>query len=120
MGSLVKVATTMAVVLFCGFFGILAWKMMTGGISLNYLFDGDVKNPQDPGEFSTQPSAGRIQALTVTVIVAAYYLLQVIHSPGQFPKLSNSMVGTVAGSHALYLGGKAQAMLSDRIRDLFK
>jgi hypothetical protein len=120
MNSLIRVATTMAVVLFSGFFCVLAWKMATGGISLGYLLDGDVQDPDDPSEFSTQPSAGRVQAFVTTLIVAGYYLLQVIHNPRVFPKLPNAMVGALAGSHTLYLAGKAQAMLSDRIRDWFK
>jgi hypothetical protein len=120
MSSLMKVAAALAMVLFGGFFGIVAWKMTTGEINLSYLLDGDVSDPENPKEFSTQPSPGRTQALIVTVIVAGYYLVQVIHNPRVFPRLPNAMVGTLAGSHVFYLAGKAQAMLSGRIRDLFK
>ena len=46
--------------------------------------------------------------------------MQVIHNPTKFPDVPNEMIGVLAGSHALYLGGKAQAMLLGRLRDLFK
>ncbi len=120
MDSLIRVATTMAVVLFGGFFCLVAWKMATGEISLSYLLDGDVRDPESAGEFSTQPSAGRTQVFVTSLVVAGYYLLQVIHNPREFPKLPNALVAALAGSHALYLGGKAQAMLSGRMRNFFK
>jgi hypothetical protein len=103
-----------------GLFCVVLWKLMTGGIALNYLLDGDVRDPDSPTGFSTTPSPGRIQALAVTLFVAGYYLLQVIHNPKEFPKLPGAMVGALAGSHVLYLGGKAQAMLPGGVRDLFK
>ena len=102
-----------------GLFCVVLWKLMTGGISLNYLLNGDVRDPDSPTGFSTTPSPGRIQALAVTLFVAGYYLLQVMHNPKEFPKMPDTVLGALAGSHALYLGGKAQAMLP-RIRDLFK
>jgi len=120
MNSLIKIAGTMAVALFVGFFCVVAWKMATGEISLSYLLDGDVKDAKGSGEFSTQPSAGRTQAFLATLVVAGYYFLQVIHNAKEFPKLPNVAVGGLAGSQALYLAGKARAMFSNRLRDLFK
>jgi len=107
-------------ILFGGLFCVVLWKLMTGGISLNYLLDGDVRDPGSPTGFSTNVSPGRIQALIVTLFVAGYYLLQVIHNPKEFPKMPDALLGALAGSHVLYLGGKAQAMLPGRMRDLFK
>jgi len=122
MNSLTKLAALEAVILFGGFFGIVLWKMLTGSINLSYLLDGDVRNENSPdgSGFSSSTSAGRAQAVSVTVFVAAWYLLQVIHDPREFPKLPNAMVGALAGSHALYLGGKMQGMFFGRLRDLLK
>jgi hypothetical protein len=46
--------------------------------------------------------------------VAGYYLLQVIHNPKELPEMPALMVAALGGSHALYLGGKARAMLKSR------
>jgi hypothetical protein len=43
-----------------------------------------------------------------------------MHNPKEFPKMPDTVLGALAGSHALYLGGKAQAMLPGGVRDLFK
>jgi hypothetical protein len=120
MRFLMTLAYWEGAILFGGLFSVVLWKLMTGDISLSYLLDGDVQDPASPTGFSTQPSPGRIQALMVTLFVAGYYLLQVIHNPKEFPKLPNAMVIALAGSHVLYLGGKAQAMLSGGVRDRFK
>jgi hypothetical protein len=120
MNSLVKLAATMAVVLFAGFFAIVAWKVITGEISLAYLLDGDVRDPNHPSGFSTQASAGRAQTLLVTIVVAGYYLLQVIHNPRQLPALSPWMVGGLGGSQAIYLGEKLRALLPEVWGDFFK
>lgn len=102
-------------IIIAGFFGVVFWKMVTDGMSLNQLFEGD----SDDSE-STYVSAGRVQSFVVTVSVAFYYLMQVVHNPRQFPELPTSMVAVVAGSQAIYLGGKAHAMLAGRLRDFFK
>jgi hypothetical protein len=120
MRFLVTLAYWEGVILFGGLFCVVLWKLLTGGISLSYLLDGDVRDPDSPTGFSTTASPGRIQAVTVTLFVAGYYLLQVIHNPKELPKPPNAMVGALAGSYVLYLGGKAQAMLPGRVRDLFK
>jgi hypothetical protein len=120
MHFLMKLAYWEGAILFGGLFCVVSWKLMTGGISLNYLIDGDVRDPGSPTGFSTNVSPGRIQALIVTLLVAGYYLLQVIHNPKEFPKIPNTLLGALAGSHVLYLVGKAQAMLPGRMRDRFK
>ena len=120
MNLLVRLASAGSLLLFGGFLCAVLWKITTGGISLSYLLDGDVQDLDSSTGFSTEASAGRTQALMVTLFVAGYYLLQVIHNPKEFPKLPNAMVGALAGSQALYLGGKARAMLSGRMRDLFR
>jgi len=120
MRSLVTVAYCEAVLLLGGFFGIVFWKVCTGGISLNGLLDGDVRDSPDMDGFSSQASSGRAQSFTVVVFVALWYLLQLIHNPREFPKLSDTLLGALAGSQALYLGGKAQGMFLGRLRDRLK
>jgi len=61
-----------------------------------------------------------VQSLIITLFAAAYYLVQVINNPKAFPALPNELMGVLAGSQALYLGGKAQAMLLGRLRDVLK
>jgi hypothetical protein len=116
MNSLVKLSLLTGGALFGGFLSVVLWKLMTGGISLSYLLDGDVRDPNsdDGSGFRSSPSAGRAQALVVTLFVAGWYLLQVIHNPRQFPQLPAAMLGALAGSHVTYLGGKAHSMLFAR------
>ncbi len=120
MNPFVKLAAVVGVILFGGFFCIVLWKLLRGEISLSYLLDGDVRDPGSASGFSTSPSAGRTQSLLVTLFVAGYYLLQVIHNPKQMPAVSPWMVVALGGSHALYLGEKVQAMLPGRMGDFFK
>jgi len=120
MHSLATVARWEGVVLLGGFLGVVFWKLLTGSIPLAGLLDGDVRDSESAHGFSSQASAGRAQSLMVTLFVAMWYLLQVIHNPREFPKLSDTLVGGLAGSQALYLGGKAQAMFLGRLRNLLK
>lgn len=125
-GKIMRMISTLVywegLILLGGFVGIVLWKLLTGSISLNGLLEGDVRDPKafDGSGFSASPSAGRTQLLVVTLFVALWYLLQVIQHPREFPKLPGAMIGALAGSHALYLGGKAQALFLGRLRDLFK
>jgi len=117
---LTKLALWQGLLLVGGFFSIVFWKLMTGGIALDQLLQGDIRDESKPDGFSTETSAARVQSLTVTLFAALYYLLQVIHNPTQFPKLPSGLVDVLAGSQALYLGGKAQALLMGRLRDILK
>ncbi|MFZ0420996.1 MAG: hypothetical protein WAM04_23045 [Candidatus Sulfotelmatobacter sp.] len=114
MRFLMTLAYWEGAILFGGLFCVVLRKLMTGAISLSYLLDGDVRDPASPTGFSTTASPGRTQALMVTLFVAGYYLLQVIHNPKELPEMPALTVAALAGSHALYLGGKAQAMLKSR------
>ena len=104
-------------ILIVGLFGVVFWKLCTGEIDLDQLFDGDSGEDDDQ---TSDVSAGRVQMFLVTISAAGYYLMQVIQNPHQFPDVPTAMVGALAGSHALYLGGKAQAMLLGRFRDFLK
>lgn len=103
-----------AVLLFGGFLGVVLWKLLTGSIPLNYLLDGDVRNPDSENGFSSQASTGRTQSLVVTMFVAGYYLVQVVRNPTQLPQLPMPMVVALGGSQALYLAGKARDLLKGR------
>jgi hypothetical protein len=120
MDSLAKLGTVAGVALFAGFFCVVLWKIATGCISMSYLLDGDVRDPKNPdgSGFSATASGGRAQMLSVTLSVVVWYLLQVIHNPKQFPQLPDTMLATLAGSHFVYLGGKAQGLFFGRLKDL--
>jgi len=105
-------------ILIGGLIGIMVWKMITGEISLEQLFEGETRARD--GTRSSDVSGGRVQVFLVTVFVALYYLMQVIHNPKEFPEVPTSVVGVLAGSHAVYLGGKARAMLLSRFRNFLK
>ena len=119
MPSVVKLAEWEGIILVAGLCGVVVWKLFTGEISLDYLLYGDARNSGD-GRNRTTPffSPGRAQLLMFTVVFAAYFLLQVIHNPAEFPKVPNTLLGVLAGSQAVYLGGKAQSLYLGRFRDL--
>ena len=94
-------------VFLCGIFGMIFWKMFTGAISLQYLLYGDQADPKNPAVVSP----ARTQLLLFTIYIAGYYLLQVIHDPTSFPQVPTALLVALGGSHAVYLGGKAQSLL---------
>lgn len=103
-----------------GFFGIVFWKLVTGAIVLDQLLEGDIRNLNGTDGYSSYTSAGRVQALLITLFAASSYLLQVINNPRVFPTVPNALLEVLAGSQTLYLGGKAQAMFLGRLRDFLK
>jgi hypothetical protein len=105
------------VIVLGGIFGLLAWKLFTGGISLECLLYGDRRDRSAPSGYSAFFSPARSQLLIVTIVIAGYYLAQVIHDPTTFPKIPVGWLVALGSSHAIYLGGKAQSMLLG-IRDL--
>src|SRR5262249_56830683 len=115
-GISVSMASILCMILLVGFFGVIGWKLLTGGIRLNYLLYGLRLNRTD-GDYTSFFSPGRVQLLIVTILTASYYLLQVVHDPTKFPEVPAAWVAALGGSQAIYLVGKAQSMLF-RIRDL--
>jgi len=113
MPSVVKLAEWEGIILVAGLCGVVVWKLFTGEIRLDYLLYGDARNRTTPFF-----SPGRAQMLMFTVVSAAYFLLQVIHNPAKFPEVPSGLLGVLAGSHAVYLGGKAQSLYLGRFRDL--
>ena len=102
-----RLASWEGFILLCGIFGIIFWRMFTGAISLKYLLYGDQADPRNP----TFISPARTQLLLFTIYVAGYYLLQVIHDPTALPQVPDALLVALAGSQAVYLGGKAQSLL---------
>lgn len=107
-------------ILIGGFFGIVFWKLLTGGIILEGLLEGDIRDTDGENIYSAYVSPGRVQSLLIALFCALYYLMQVINNHKEFPEVPNGLVGALAASQALYLGGKAQAMLLGRLRSFLK
>jgi hypothetical protein len=117
MPNITQLAAWEGIILVSGLCGIVLWKLMTGGISLNCLLYGDARAVKGSGR-RTYFSAGRAQMLMTTVVSAGYFLLQVIQDPTHFPDIPTPVLIALGGSSAIYLGGKAQALYLGRFRDL--
>ena len=120
MPTLVTLARYEGLLLIGGFFATVFWKLMTGGILLDQLLEGDTRDPSSPQGYSSYVSAGRAQSLLITLFSALFCLLQVLQHPHAFPSIPTGLVGALAGSQAVYLAGKAQALWFGRGRDLLK
>lgn len=117
MPNVAQFAAWEGIILVSGLCGIVLWKLMTGGISLNCLLYGDARVVKGRGH-KTYFSAGRAQMLMTTVVSAGYLLLQVVQHPTHFPDVPTPFLIALGGSSAMYLGGKAQALYLGRFRDL--
>jgi hypothetical protein len=117
MTDLARLAYWAGIILLSGFFGLIAWRLFTGEITLSCLLYGDRRDRGRASGYSAFFSPGRTQLLMVTMLTAGYYLFQLIHDPTTFPEIPVAWVVALGGSQAIYLGGKAQSMLLG-IRDL--
>jgi hypothetical protein len=88
--------------LLIGFFGIVAFKLANGTISLAGLLFA-----KGAGRRSFSPA--RLQLLIFTVVVAADYLHALIVNPQQtsLPPIPQNVITALGGSQAVYLAGKA-------------
>lgn len=104
MPGLVTAARWEMIILLGGLMAIVLGKILTGSIATTGL----LRTSKDDNSFSP----GRVQMLMATVIAGMYYLLQVIDHPtaNSLPQVPNMLVGVVGGSHAIFLGGKAQIL----------
>jgi hypothetical protein len=109
MELLTKLATIEAGILVGGCFAVVAYKLVSGKISLAGLLHS--KEPRERAAFSPT----RLQLLISTAAVAVIYLGEVIANPRQdsLPHLPLGIVAALGGSQAVYLGGK---MLSASIQ----
>src|ERR1700720_1547063 len=96
-------------ILLGGFFGLIAWRLCTGQMKLDYLLY--VKRTGASG-LPQSFSPGRAQMLFVTLLAAGSYLIQIVNDPRRFPEIPTSWIIVLAGSHSIYLGGKAHSVLT--------
>jgi hypothetical protein len=103
MVLLIRLAFDGAVLLMAGFAAVVVLQIVMGRISL----DGLLYTKDDDGQRTFSPA--RLQLLIFTVVVAAQYVHAVLANPrlGSLPSLPQSVVATLGGSQAAYLGGKA-------------
>src|SRR5438477_5339909 len=103
MTLLSQLAGYAALGLIAGFTLVVAWKIVSGGISLDGLLDSF----DDRGKRRSSP--GRLQLLLFTGVVAAQYVPAVLKNPGghSLPAVPQAVLAALAGSQAVYLGGKA-------------
>ena len=94
-----------ATILLGGFAALILWKLLTGGIRLNLLLQGDTADGR------TSFSPGRAQLLMTTLLVAMQFLLQVSGNPTKFPRIPLFWIIALGGSQAVYLGAKAWSLL---------
>jgi hypothetical protein len=100
-----------------GLAAIIAYRLLTGGINTKYLLYSKGKG----GKRSLSPE--RVQLLLFTLGTAMAYLLEVTNQiertkPGEalsLPDIPVKTLALLAGSHGIYLGGKAYSMLFKRI-----
>jgi hypothetical protein len=114
--SLGNLAYWEGLLLIGGLFAVVLWKLSFGELALDDLFTGHRR--EEDGTYTEYESAGRVLSFVATIAVAGYYLLKVFQDPHRFPDIPPAMVMALAGSQAVYLGGKAQALLSERISDI--
>lgn len=93
--------------LLAGLFVTVAAQILNGRINTRHLFSGKQKG----GGHYTSPE--RIQLFAFTLWTALNYLISVIDNPtsGKLPDVPEQTLYLLGGSHFVYLGGKAYAML---------
>ncbi|HYL77155.1 MAG TPA: hypothetical protein VEU96_23265 [Bryobacteraceae bacterium] len=108
MPDLVRATRWAMIILLGGLMVVVILKILTRGINMSGLLE--VKHGVDKESFSP----ARVQMLMATVLAGMYYLLQVINDPaaGSLPDPPIGLVAVLGGSHAIYLGGKVQSVMS--------
>lgn len=89
------------------FAAVVVVQLLSGGIKTRHLLYGDHAGG------SQYFSPGRVQLLMVTTLVALNYVATVIQNTNRtaLPDVDTSVLALLFGSHAIYLGGKARALL---------
>lgn len=91
-------------------FGGVGVRVLTGGLRTRGLIAGRTEAG------SQFVSAGRVQALIVSLAAAVQFLTQVWQNPRQFPDVSQNWLLLFGGSQVLYLGSKFHGRRSRRFR----
>ena len=111
MPTLPLLARYAALLLIAGFGLVVGWKLLTGGI----VTDGLLASFAD-GKRRSSP--GRLQLLLFTIVAAVQYLSAVWRnsSAESLPAPPQELLAVLAGSQAVYLGGKAVSTWLPMIR----
>jgi len=89
--------------------GLIATKLLAGDINTSGLLYGRISGRKRGQDQYFSPE--RVQLLLFTIGAGFYYLTLVLDNPdpGTLPPVPQSWAAAVAGSNAIYLGGKAFA-----------
>lgn len=82
---------------------IIMYQLVTGKINT----DGMARDKKDGGM-----SPGRLQLLFFTFIGVFFFVVQAMKNPGVVPEIPPALLVLLGGSNVVYLGGKANSMLS--------
>ena len=110
MQELEHIASLAMMLLLGGMLAVVIYKLLAGQIPIAGLLEG-----QD-ADGATNFSPARAQMLVLTLFVALNYLLGIFRHPdvASLPRPPALLVGAMAASQAVYLGGKASALRSVR------
>jgi hypothetical protein len=100
MPDLVKIATWEAVGLLTALSVLVMLRLLTGDLRTRGLIEGTT------AAGSRFVSAGRVQLLIATLVVAVQYASQAWQSPQRLPDVPQTWLLLLGGSHVLYLGSK--------------
>ena len=105
--SFAEIVTVEVYVFLGALAAIIAYRILTRQINMNYLLYGTKKG----GERYFSPE--RVQLLLFTLGTAMFYLNDVMQhrTSGVLPDVSTETLALLGGSHAIYLSGKAYMML---------
>jgi hypothetical protein len=111
MPALPLLARYAAWILLGGFALAIGYRLLMGGIETDGLLDSfDGKKRRS--------SPGRLQLLLFTIVAAGQYLAAVMKNPAapSLPAPPQALLAALAGSQAVYLGGKAIAAYLPMLR----
>jgi hypothetical protein len=87
---------------------IVGYRLLTGKI----ITKGLLKDKQ--GKSGGKISPGRLQMLLATILVAVYFVTQVLQSE-KLPELPQEFLLALGASHLFYLGGKTYAVVARKL-----
>lgn len=100
MPDIVQIATWEAQCLLIALFVIVLLRLLTGELRTRGLIEGTTAGGL------RFVSAGRVQLLIATLVVAVQYASQAWQSPQRLPDVPQNWLLLLGGSHVLYLGSK--------------
>ena len=85
---------------------IVTYRLLTRQINTNGLLRDKISG--------RAVSAGRLQLLIVTLLIAVYYVSEVLRTQ-KLPVMPREYLLALGGSHLLYLGGKTYGLLASKL-----